>query len=173
MHQLVHNRVNCHDLFLSDAGEVVVKRTSVYDVLSSLSEICCLVNNCRRISCSRSDPSPSGRKDCCHDARSSGCRDELDRFVLHHDVAGLQCRMLHGTSNVVRAARLQGRLIQKVNRVDRSLDRCRMRVKYNRIPCREHSDRVAEDCLAGVCTRSDRSDHSEGSHLDQGKSSVS
>ena len=173
VHQFVRNRVNCYDLFLSNTRKVIVECTSVYDILSRFADVRCLINNCRRVSCTCADSSSSGGKDCGNNARAACCSDQLDIRMFHHDIACLKRRMLDRAGDVVRAARLYGCLVYKVDRVDGCLDGRRMRVEYNRISCREHADRVAENRLARVRTRCDRANHSERSHLDEGKSSVS
>ena len=59
MHQLIYDRRNCYDLFLCDTWKIVIKCTSVYNVLSCLTDICCLINECRWVTCSSSDSSSS------------------------------------------------------------------------------------------------------------------
>ena len=83
--------------------------------------------------------SSSGGKDCGNNARAACRGDQLDIRMFHHDIACLKRRMLDCAGDVVRAARLYGCLVYKVDRVDGCLDGRRMRVEYNRISCREHA----------------------------------
>ena len=59
VHQFVCDRIYCNDLFFCNARKVVIKCTSVYNVLSCLTDICCFINKCRWVTCSSSDSSSS------------------------------------------------------------------------------------------------------------------
>ena len=59
VHQFISDRINCNDFFFCDTRKVVIKCTSVYNVLSCLTDICCLINECRWVTCSSSDSSSS------------------------------------------------------------------------------------------------------------------
>ena len=89
MHKLICNRSNCYDFLLCDTRKVVIECTSVYDILSSFSYICCLIYNCRRISCASADSTFSRGKDCCYNARTACCCDKRDIFMFHHNIACL------------------------------------------------------------------------------------
>ena len=68
---------------------VVIKCTSVYDVLCCFTDNSCFINNCRWVSCTSSDSSLAGGKNCCNNARTACCCDKRDIFMFHHDVACL------------------------------------------------------------------------------------
>ena len=55
MHQFIYYRRYCNNFLLCDTWKVVIESTSVYDVLCCLTDICCLINNCRWITCTSSD----------------------------------------------------------------------------------------------------------------------
>ena len=93
--------------------------------------------------------------------------------MFHHDRAGLHRRGFYGDGNVVRAAGFQRSFVDEVDRVDRCLDRSGMRIEHYRVSCSQHSDGIAENRLTRVGAGCDRTDHAEGSHLDQGESPVS
>ena len=80
---------HCKNLFFRNAGKVVVEGTSVYDVLSCFTDICCLINNCRWVASSCSDSSLTGGKNCCYNTRAACCSDQRNIFMFHHDIACL------------------------------------------------------------------------------------
>ena len=139
MHQLIYDRRNCYDLFLCDTWKIVIKCTSVYNVLSCLTDICCLINNCRWVTCTSSDSSLTGGKNCCNNARAACCCDQRDIFMFHHDITCFKSRLLNCYGNVVRSACFKRSFVYQVDCEDRSLDCCRMRIKYNCISSCKHS----------------------------------
>ena len=92
--------------------------------------------------------------------------------MLHHDVAGLQRGMFYCYRDVIRTAGFQGSLVQKIDRVNRCLDRLGMGIEHYSVAARQHTDGIAEDRFTGIGAGGDRADHAEGSHLDQSKASV-
>ena len=172
MHQFIYNRRNCHDFFFCDTRQVIVKGTSIYNILCCLADIRCLIHQCRRITCTGSDSSLTGRENCGNNARSACSGNQRDIFMFHHNVAGLKCRILNCTCNIIRSACFQRCLIQQIYRENRCLDRSRMRIEYYCITSCQHSHGITQHSFTWVCTRSDRSDNTKWSHLNQSKSSV-
>ena len=93
--------------------------------------------------------------------------------MFHHDIAGFHCRMLYCNCNIIRTARLQRSLVQKINCINRGFDCCRMRIEYYCISSSQHTHCIAENRFTWVRTRCDRTNYSKRSHLDQSKTSVS
>ena len=166
MKKFICDGIHCNDLFLCDTWKVVIKCTSVYDVFCRFSDVCCLIYQRRRISGSCTDSSLTGRKNRCHNPRSSGCCDQMNVFVLHHNVACFHRWMFYCYRNVIRSPNFNRSLIDQIHCINRCFDRCRMRIKYHCISSCQHTDRITENSFTRVRAWSDRSDHAERSHLD-------
>ena len=172
MKKFICDRIYRNNLFFCDTWKIVIECTSVYDIFCCFSDVCCLIDQRRRISRTSSDSSLTGRKNCGHNTRTSGCCDQMNVFVLHHNIACFHCRMLHCHCNVIRSANFYRCFIQQIHCINRCFDRCRMWIEYHCISSCQHTNRITEYCLTRVRTWSDCSDHTERSHLDQSKSSV-
>ncbi len=107
MKKLIDNGLYRYDFLLCDAGEVVIKCTSVDDILCCLADISGLVNECRRIAGACTDASLTGGKNRGNYARAAGCYQKVDIRMFHHDTACLECGLLNGNGDVVRAACLE------------------------------------------------------------------
>ena len=57
VHQFIYYRRYSYNFLLCDTWKVVVECTSIYNVLSCFTDICCLINNCRWVTCASSDSS--------------------------------------------------------------------------------------------------------------------
>ena len=106
VHQFIHYRRNCYNLFFRNTGQIIIKNTAIYNILRRFSDICRLIHQSRRISCAGADSSLPGREHCRHHSRTTGCGDQGDIFMFHHDIAGLQRRIFHGTGDIIRSASL-------------------------------------------------------------------
>ena len=60
VHQLIHYGRNCYDFFFCNTRKIVIESTSVYNILCCFSDICCFINQSRRITCTCADSSLSG-----------------------------------------------------------------------------------------------------------------
>ena len=173
MHQFIYYRRYSYNFLLCDTWKVVIECTSVYDVLSCFTDISCFINNCRWVTCTSSDSSLTGGKNCCNNSRAACCCDKRDIFMFHHDITCFKGRFFYCYCNVVRSASFKGSFVYQIDRKNRSFDCCRMRVEYYCISACQHTHCIAEDCFTRVGTRCDRTDYTKWSHLDQSKSSVS
>ena len=171
-HQLVSDAVHCNDFFFCNTRQVVVEGTSVDDILCCLSDICGFIHQCRRITCTCTDSSLSGGKHCSYYTGTTGCCNQRDIRVLHHNVAGFQCRLHHGTCHIVRATGFNGSLIHQIQCKYRCFDCLGMGVKYYCVSRRYHTDGITDNGFTGIGTRGNRTDYSKGAHLYQGKTSV-
>ena len=172
VHQLINHTVHSHDFLLRNAGKIIVKGTSVHNILRRLADIGRLVHQSRRIARSRADPAPAGRKHRRNDSRTSGRRNQLNILMLHHNRARLKRRLRHRTGHVIRTARFHGSLINQINGIRRGFDCRGMGIEYNGIASGNHADGVAYYGLARIRTGSNRPDHSEWSHLNQSQSPI-
>ena len=171
-HELVTDGIHRHDLLLGDAGQVVVKGTSVDDILRRLADIRRLIHQGGGISSSGANASLSAGEHRRNHARSACGNQKGNVRMLHHHAAGIQGRFLHRAGNVIRPSGLQGCLVQKVDGVDGRLDGLGMGVEHHRVSSGQHAHGIAEHGLAGVRAGGNGPDHAEGSHLHQRQSPV-
>ena len=106
MHQLIYDRRNCYDLFLCDTWKIVIKCTSVYNVCCRFTDVSCFINKCRRVSCTCTNATFAGRKNCSYNSRSPGCCNKRDVFMFHHYIASFKSRFLYSNRNIIRSAGL-------------------------------------------------------------------
>ena len=92
--------------------------------------------------------------------------------MFHHHVTRLQGRVLHRAGYVVRAACLQGCLVNHIDGEDGGLHRLGMGVEHHRIPRRNHADGIADHGLAWIGAGCDGADNTERAHLNEGQTSV-
>ena len=172
-HQLIRDRADSDDLFFRNARQVVVKRTSIDNILGRFGNVCCFINNHRRVACASADGFLAGRQDGFYHARSAGSHQHVDIGMVHHSISRLNGRIRYGRHEISRTACFNNGFVKKPNGPKRGILRRRMRAEENRIACGNHADAVANDGFRRVGGRRNGANHSVRSHFQQSQAVVS
>ena len=170
--QLVCHGIYNDNLFLCDAGKVVIKGAAVDDILGCFRDIGGLIHQYRRVACSCSHCSLSGGKDCGHNARATGSTEHIHVFVLENVVAHIHGGLGNCGHDILRTANLNTGTVYHVNGQIGTVLCAGVRHEYDCVSSSQHADGVADDGTGRVCGGADSSDHSPGTHLGQCQASV-